>query len=192
MTQHTNQPHVIGLGTAALPSLTSGFRLLTTGKDSDGSLALIETCERRGSGPPLHRHSREAELIVVLEGRVTFHIGGDHFQGTAGTCAVLQRGTEHRYVVESDEARLLNVLVPAGFEECLSTVSHILYGTPMEHELKVGQDGERLVATFARYGVEVTGSAAEKQCHPHLFITQGQADVPPTAVLRSVATAGRD
>jgi quercetin dioxygenase-like cupin family protein len=160
MNQHTNQPQVIGLDTVALPSMKSGLRLLATGKDSDGSLALFETCERRGSGPPLHRHNREAELIVVLEGRVTFQIGSEHFDGTPGTCALLQRGTEHCYVVKSEEARLLNVLVPAGLEEGLNEMGHVLYGSPAEHETVIGQDGERIVATFARYGVEVTGPAA--------------------------------
>lgn len=189
MNQRNDQPYVLGLDTAALPSLTTGLRLLATGQDSAGSLALIETFERRGSGPPLHRHSREAELIVVLEGRVTFQIGSERFCGMAGTCAVLQRGTEHRYVVESDEARLLNVLVPAGLEECLNEMRHILYRSPAEHEPEIGQDGERIVATFARYGVEVTGPAAAQLRETGNSLSNFEPDILPETA-RAATTAG--
>jgi quercetin dioxygenase-like cupin family protein len=185
MSQHTSQPQAIGLDTVALPSIMSGFRLLATGKDSNGSLALFETCERRGPGPPLHRHNREVELIVVLEGRVTFQIGSEHFDGTPGTCAVLQRGTEHCYIVRSEDARLLNVLVPAGLEEGLDEMRHVLYGSAAEHETVIGQDGERIVATFARYGVEVTGPAAGQR--------GGTVDLlvgPEHDALRAPTTAG--
>ena len=41
-------------------------RLLLTGAETRGRLALVETRERRGEGPPRHRHRWEDEIVYVL------------------------------------------------------------------------------------------------------------------------------
>ena len=128
-------------------------RVLAEGGETGGRIALVETTERRGAGPPLHRHTHQDEWVYVLEGRVTFHIEGERFAGSAGTCAVLPRGREHGYGIDSDEARLLMVLAPAesGFETCIGEMIRCHDGAA------TGQEIERLVATAARHGVEITG-----------------------------------
>jgi hypothetical protein len=67
---------------------------------------------------------------------------------------VLPRGIEHYYVVESDPARLLVVVTPAGLERCLEEVRSTGRMTV-----------ERLITIAARYGVTITGPAPE----PHRF-----------------------
>ena len=44
------------------------LRMRLTGHDTAGSLALIEHVGRRGTGTPVHRHTREAETFIVLDG----------------------------------------------------------------------------------------------------------------------------
>ena len=144
-----------GLGEAP-PCAGSAVRVLVGGEATGGRLALVETRERRGAGPPRHVHMREDELVYVLAGRLTVELGGAARDCPAGTCLLLPRGGEHTYRVESAEARLLIVLLPAGLEGCYRELG----------QLTVGPDGapgagsdwvERLVSTAARYGVEITG-----------------------------------
>ncbi len=122
----------------------SQWAVLVPGDLTEGRFAIVETRARRGSEPPRHVHSREDELIYVLEGRVTFDRDGERLDGPAGTWVFLPRGCEHTYAVESAAVRLLVILSPAGLETCRC-------------EPEADQPGvERLVAIAARYGVAIT------------------------------------
>jgi quercetin dioxygenase-like cupin family protein len=127
------------------------WTVLVAGEHTDGRFAVVETRERHGAGPPKHVHSREDELICVLDGHVTFDRDGERLDGPAGTWLFLPRGIEHAFSVESPEARLLVVLSPAGLEGYLRELSQT--GEAVA-ELQLI---ERLVATVARYGIAITG-----------------------------------
>ena len=133
------------------PGVGGAVRVLVDGEATGGRLALLETRERRGAGPPRHVHMREDELVYVLAGRLTVEVDGEVRDCPAGSCLLLPRGGEHTYQVESTEARLLVLLLPAGLEGCyreLGSLAGDVTGQPAV---------ERLVATAARYGVEITG-----------------------------------
>ena len=44
---------------------------------TDGRVAVIEHLAPQGSGSPLHVHRREDEWFYVLEGELTFWVGGE-------------------------------------------------------------------------------------------------------------------
>ena len=136
--------------TGSLPTL------LVRGEDTGGRFALVESVESRGCEPPFHLHNREDELVYVLEGRVSFHLEGERLDCPAGTCVLLPKGREHTYVVESGQARLLVMLLPAGLEDYyqeLGSWDGSAQGGPL--------DLEWLVTVAARYGVEITGPPPE-------------------------------
>jgi quercetin dioxygenase-like cupin family protein len=127
------------------------WMVLVGGEHTDGRFAAVETHEHQGAEPPRHVHSREDELIYVLDGQVTFDVNGERLPCPAGTCLFLPRGSEHTFAVESAEARLLMLLSPAGLERCVRELGQ-------SDELMADHQGiERLIATAARYGVEITG-----------------------------------
>lgn len=125
---------------------------------TEGRIVLLEIREGRGDGPPLHRHSRQDELVFVLQGRVTFYLGRERTRASAGSSVVLPRGTEHGYVIESDAARLLVVLAPAerGIEELLDDMSRCADHPSVDPKPGTAQDIERLISQAARFGVEIT------------------------------------
>ena len=128
--------------------------VLVDGQQSGGYLALVECEGTRGYALPLHVHHREDELLYVLEGRLTVLLGEEELSAEAGVALALPRGVEHSFMVESEEARMLVVVSPAGFEGFLSEMDH------PEGTLAVGEDGhalERLICAAARYGVDITG-----------------------------------
>lgn len=135
------------------PAQDREWTLRVSGEHTGGRFAVIETRELPGAEPPRHVHSREDELIHVLEGRVTFHRNGERLDGPAGTWIFLPRGSEHSFAVESAEARLLVLLSPAGFESCLRELNQPAEPVPGWQLI------ERMVATAARYGVTITGPA---------------------------------
>ena len=68
--------------------------------------ALIERAASHGSMPPLHSHI-EDETYRVLEGEVTWFVGGEVVPAGPGDVVVAPRGVARSFHVESDDARWL-------------------------------------------------------------------------------------
>ncbi len=129
------------------------WTVLVSGEQTGGRFAIIEARERQGAEPPRHVHSREDEFIYVLEGRLSIEQDGERFDRPSGTWLFLPRGSEHSFSVESQQARILVMLTPAGLESCQSDLRRA------EQPVAEHQRVEQLVAVAARYGVAITGPA---------------------------------
>jgi quercetin dioxygenase-like cupin family protein len=130
-------------------STGESIRVLVTGAETSGRIALIEILGRRSAASPRHRHHWEDEFVYVLEGEVAFDVDGQRFLRPAGTGLFLPVGREHAFAVVSEEARLLVIMAPAGLERCLAELT----GTAVDGPPAV----ERVVTLAARYGIEITG-----------------------------------
>jgi quercetin dioxygenase-like cupin family protein len=94
------------------------FDILVTGEQTDGRYGLAENLIPPDSGPPPHTHSREHEGFFVLEGELSFTVGGRTQILGAGQFLHAPRGIEHSFRNHSRQpARLLVLLAPAGFEQ---------------------------------------------------------------------------
>ena len=71
----------------------------------------------RGCGSPLHVHHNEDEWFYVIEGELTFWVGGEVIEAPAGSFVYGPRDVPHTFVVSSDDARFLLVTEPGGFED---------------------------------------------------------------------------
>ncbi len=81
-----------------------------------GDYGAVEYTVRAGDEPPLHTHSREDELVYVLEGRLVALVGDARVEVGPGAFAALPRGVPHTVEVQGGEARLLLTFVPGGLE----------------------------------------------------------------------------
>ena len=133
--------------TTAEPRTVRRPATLVRGDSTDGRVAVVELEAVGGMEPPRHLHANEDELLYVLEGELTVYIGEEVRRAAAGSCLFFSRGTEHGYAVESETARLLIVLTPAGLEEFLEETGASLHLEGIEH----------LIALAARYGIAITG-----------------------------------
>src|SRR4051812_31890578 len=114
-----NAPRVLGPNDGKSGSLRSmGVRFMIDGDESGGGFALVEhPMPARALAAPLHRHSREDEYSVVLEGRVGALLGEDVVYGEAGDLISKPRDQWHTFWNAGDDpARLLEIISPAGFE----------------------------------------------------------------------------
>jgi quercetin dioxygenase-like cupin family protein len=136
--------------------------ILVAGEDTGGAFALIEANLQPGSEPPLHVHEREDELFYILEGSVRVIVGGRVHELASGESIFLPRGIPHTFRIQSERARSLNVITPAGFETWFRTI-----GTPaenMELAAVVPPPAPELLARMqelsAKLGVQVLGDPA--------------------------------
>lgn len=127
------------------PAREARVAVLVAGAETGDRFALIETVEEPGAEPPRHIHHREDEALYVLEGTLYVWIAGRWVEVPAGAAVFLPRGIEHTFVVATERARVLALVAPAGLE-----------GFYRETDA-ARSEVERLVATAARYGCEITG-----------------------------------
>jgi quercetin dioxygenase-like cupin family protein len=145
-----------GTTTDAIWFIDNLARIRLAGADSGGSLAVVEVEGRRGNMPPLHVHRREDEAFCVLEGELSLHLPGRSLTLGAGEAFLPPKDVPHTYRVESETARWLAIVTPAGFDDFVREV-----GEPAPEETLPPEgrehDPERLGEIAARFGIELLG-----------------------------------
>src|SRR5262252_7202366 len=98
--------------------LGTTMRLIATAAATGGRYTVFEQVTPPGWGPPRHIHSREDEIIYILEGSYELHVGDERRTVSAGACAILPRNVPHGFRnMASTPARLLFVITPGGLDE---------------------------------------------------------------------------
>lgn len=128
---------------------------LATAEETQGQFALIEAVGRRGDVPPPHIHHREEETFYVLEGEMTFSVGGQTIKLTRGTMVCMPRDGVHSFVIDSEQLRVLILVTPAGFEgwfkEFSVPASAMRLPPPDEPAY---EDVQRMLEAAPRFGLE--------------------------------------
>jgi mannose-6-phosphate isomerase-like protein (cupin superfamily) len=92
-------------------------RILIPGSATKGALTVMQFDDPIGPAPPLHVHGREDEVWVLLDGEVSFFVGDQRHDLTAGQVALGPRGVPHSYLVRSPGSRLAVMFAPSGVED---------------------------------------------------------------------------
>src|SRR5689334_10007517 len=66
-------------------------------KASNPGLGITEVVLHPGEEPPFHIHRNEDEWLYIVEGQVTFHVGGEDYRGGPGAFASYPRGIAHTF-----------------------------------------------------------------------------------------------
>jgi quercetin dioxygenase-like cupin family protein len=122
-----------------------------------GRVAVIEHLAPRGAGSPLHVHRREDEWFYVVEGELTFWVGGEVIDAPAGSFVYGPRDVPHTFVVSSERARFLLVTEPAGLEDFVRALAEPAERLTVPPAPTEPPDVARLAAVAAEYGLEILG-----------------------------------
>ena len=152
MTQATGTARILGADEGKAGVLASiGVRFMIDGDRSGGGFALVEhPMPSRALAAPLHRHSREDEYGVVMEGRVGALLGDDVVYGGPGDLIFKPRGEWHTFWNAGEEpARLLEIISPSGFERYFEELTEL--PTDLDRDQRV----KTIAAIAERYGLEM-------------------------------------
>lgn len=119
-----------------------------TADESGGAYYVMEELSPPGTGVPPHRHSREDEIVQVLDGTFEVFLDGVVHVVSAGAILHFARGTRHgiRNVGPTDGRTLWVVTPGAPTQAFLRELSTFPDGPP---------DMVRLGALHAAYGIEM-------------------------------------
>lgn len=126
-----------------------------TAKQTGGLVSIVEITEPPGAEAPLHVHRREDEAFWVLEGAVTFEVGGERFEASAGDFAFGPRDVPHRYEVGDTGCRMLFILTPGGFEGAILDMSTPAIARTLPPASEPPPDLSGLDERIAAYGCEM-------------------------------------
>ncbi|MDP4511388.1 quercetin 2,3-dioxygenase [Nonomuraea turcica] len=133
--------HLDALWTFKIPAAVTG-----------GAFSLAEQLLPKGAAPPVHRHTREDEAWIVLDGEVTFFLDDEQRTAGPGTYVFGPRGLAHTHRVESDTARLATLLIPGTCEAFFHTTGRpavsLTLPPPEQHDL------DRLLEGMREHGIE--------------------------------------
>lgn len=124
---------------------------------TSGAVAVIEHLGPRGSGSPLHMHSREDEWFYVTEGELTFWVAGQVINAPAGSFVYGPKGIPHTFTVSSEQARFLLVTEPAGFEEFMRALAEPAARLEIPPAPSAPPDMTALMTLAAEHGIEILG-----------------------------------
>jgi mannose-6-phosphate isomerase-like protein (cupin superfamily) len=113
-----------GEGEVFGPAAGCRDRFLLDSRDWGGRFALVEHLLAPHSiAAPMHRHHREDEFSLILEGEVSFHAAGSEVVAGVGDLVFKPRGEWHTFWNGSDApARLLEIISPGGLEEAFRLI----------------------------------------------------------------------
>ncbi len=69
-----------------------------------------------GEEPPMHTHTREDEMVYVIDGELTAFVGDASVEVGPGAYAALPQGVPHGIRVSGESATLLLTFSPGGLE----------------------------------------------------------------------------
>jgi quercetin dioxygenase-like cupin family protein len=130
--------------------LDTTYFVKLTAQESGGSIGVFETLAPVGSGPPIHVHHGEDEVLHILEGQIESWLDGELTTFVKGDTAFLPRGVPHTFRVTGDTpVRLLVILTPGGFEGFFPAVA--------AKGCRIPEDMAELAALAATYKLEFLG-----------------------------------
>ena len=101
----------------ALWFLGSLVTVKAAAEDTGGRCSVVEFVNPAGFATPLHRHLREDEMFLVLEGAASFRCDDVELQAGPGDFVLLPVGLPHAFwVTSAGPLRTLQITVPGGFE----------------------------------------------------------------------------
>ena len=136
-----------------------GARFLLDAAATGGLLSLVEhDVPPRTLAAPLHRHAREDEYSLVLEGELTVLLGDAVHVAGVGDVVRKPRGEWHTFWnAASAPCRFLEVIAPGGFERMFAGLA----------DDPGAMAGESAAALDAAFGLEVDYDSIARLCAEH-------------------------
>lgn len=130
------------------------YRIIISGKQTDGEYAVIEMSVPPGAGPNPHSHADFTETFFVLEGEVSFKSELGSYVAKKGSFVNIPKGgILHGFKNLSNEpAKLLCTVTPAELDDLFKEIAVYLEISSSNTEIETK---EKLNSLFKKYGQQM-------------------------------------
>jgi quercetin dioxygenase-like cupin family protein len=130
-------------------------------QQASGQISVVEFTGPPGDMPPLHLHRKDDEAWYLLEGEMSFFVGGNEpTRIEAGAVAFGPKGVPHTYRVEGERAaRWLAICTPGDFERFVLAGSRPAERDelPPHEDPPSEQEVAEVTTLAAEHGIELLG-----------------------------------
>ena len=142
----------------ALWSFGALATIKASAETTDGRVAVIQQLAPQGAGSPLHVHHREDEWFYVIEGELTFWVGGQVIDGAGRSRSSMARAISRTPSMSaSEQARFLLVTEPAGFEDFMRAAGQPAPALTIPPPPTEAPDPAQMASVAGEYGIEILG-----------------------------------
>ncbi len=130
------------------------YRIIISGKETNGEYAVIEMSVPPGAGPNPHAHADFTETFFVLEGEVTFKSElGVYVAKKNAFVNIPKGGIVHGFKNLSNEpAKLLCTVTPAGLDDLFEEIASYMETNSSASEM---EKKEKINSIFIKYGQQM-------------------------------------
>jgi quercetin dioxygenase-like cupin family protein len=129
------------------------YEVLLSSDETNGATTIMQMTIPEGMGPPTHTHPG-AESVYVVDGTLTYHIGGEMFEAGPGSMFHIPPDTLERFEPTST-CRVLITYSPGGIEKFFDEAGEPAPRREVPPPPSSPPDLERLVAIGARHGMQI-------------------------------------
>lgn len=131
------------------------YEVKVSSEESGGACTVMEFTIPPGYGPPPHSHDC-AEIVYVIEGKATFHIGDETVEGTAGAVFYFAPGTRETFEPEGGPMRALVTYLPGGgIDKFFREIGEPALSRTIPPPSETAPDFPAIVAAGEKYGLHI-------------------------------------
>jgi quercetin dioxygenase-like cupin family protein len=156
-----NKPAPITLGAQDGESLSvvgDTYRILISGKQTDGAFATIDMLIPPGGGPGPHAHAGFQESFYVIDGEIEVKSEASTYVAVKGSFVSIPKGgIVHCFKNKTDKtAHLFCMVAPSGLEEMFMEMGKpVSFGEFLPPPAMNPEIIEKMIATAEKYGSKV-------------------------------------
>ena len=130
--------------------------ILASKDDTGGTYSIIESKVFPNGGPIPHIQTREHEGFYVLEGEITFTVGGKEIVAKPGTFVNVPPNVTHSFKNATNSlAKMLIILAPGGLENLFVKVGDEILDPTVRPPHMSAEKIKKFTDVISDYGVEI-------------------------------------
>jgi quercetin dioxygenase-like cupin family protein len=129
------------------------YEVLVSSDETNGATTVMQFTVPVGMAPPPHAHSGP-ETVYVVDGTLTYHIGGELIDAGPGSIFHIPAGTTE-FFEPTSAAKLVVTYVPGGMDKFFAEAGEPAQRREIPPTPTSPPDVDRLAALGAKYGMTI-------------------------------------